>query len=68
LAYQLGSEISENKLANRLKVDRKTVGRFIDLLIKTFVILKVPPSQKTHGARLAENIESSLLTWELGMP
>lgn len=43
LAYQVGSEVNENELANRLKVDRKTVVNYLDLLEKTFVIIRVFP-------------------------
>lgn len=43
LAYQIGSEVNENELANRLKIDRKTVVNYIDILEKSFVILRLPP-------------------------
>jgi len=43
LAYQIGSEANENELSNRLKVDRKTVVNYLDLLEKTFVIFRVFP-------------------------
>src|SRR3989338_8799362 len=32
LAYQIGSEVNENELANRLKIDRKTVVSYLDIL------------------------------------
>lgn len=43
LAYQIGSEVNENELSNRLKVDRKTVVNYLDLLEKTFVIFRMFP-------------------------
>lgn len=43
LAYQIGSEVNENELANRLKIDRKTVLSYIDLLEKSFVIIRLQP-------------------------
>ncbi|MBI3384572.1 ATP-binding protein [Candidatus Gottesmanbacteria bacterium] len=43
LAYQIGSEVNENELASRLKIDRKTVINYFDLLEKTFVIVRVFP-------------------------
>lgn len=46
LAYQIGSEVNENELASRLKIDRKTVLSYIDLLEKSFVILRLPPYSK----------------------
>lgn len=43
LAYQIGAEINENELANRLKIDRKTIASYIDMLEKSFVIIRVYP-------------------------
>lgn len=41
LSFQVGSEVSHNEVAVSLKADVKTVGRYIDLLEKMFVIKKV---------------------------
>lgn len=38
LAFQVGKEVSLNELANRLKIDVKTVGRYLDLFEKSFII------------------------------
>lgn len=38
LAFQVGSEVSLTELGTNLGVDNKTVGRYIDLLEKSFVI------------------------------
>jgi len=38
LAYQVGSEVSFNELSNALKIDVKTVQRYIDLLEKSFLL------------------------------
>jgi len=43
LAYQIGSEINENELANRLKIDRKTVLSYLDILEKSFIIIRLYP-------------------------
>ena len=43
IAYQIGSEISENELSNRLKTDRKTVVSYLDILEKSFVIRRLYP-------------------------
>lgn len=43
LAYQIGGEVNESELAGRLKIDRKTVANYLDLLEQTFVIVKVHP-------------------------
>jgi len=41
LAFQVGGEVSLNELATQLRVDVKTVDRYLDLLEKTFVIYRV---------------------------
>lgn len=41
LAFQIGSEVSLNELAAQLKLDVKTVARYLDLLEKSFVIISV---------------------------
>lgn len=38
LSFQVGSEVSINELASILKIDAKTVGRYLDILEKAFVI------------------------------
>jgi uncharacterized protein len=43
LAYQIGNEVSENELANRLKLDRKTIVNYIDILEQAFVITRLSP-------------------------
>lgn len=41
LAFQVGQLVSLNELANTLGADVKTVNRYLDLLEKAFVIIKV---------------------------
>ncbi len=41
IAFQIGNLVSLNELSNNLKIDVKTVGRYLDLLEKNFVIKKV---------------------------
>jgi uncharacterized protein len=38
LAFQVGSEVSTNELANSLGISQKTVDRYLDLLTKVFII------------------------------
>lgn len=40
LAFQVGSEVSLNELAGTLSIDVKTVGRYLDLLEKAFIIMR----------------------------
>lgn len=41
LAFQVGNQVSLNELAINLSIDVKTVGRYLDLLEKSFVIMPV---------------------------
>jgi uncharacterized protein len=41
LAFQVGSEVSLNELANTIKLDVKTVARYIDLLEKSFILFSL---------------------------
>lgn len=41
LAFQVGQLVSHNELANMLGLDAKTVGRYLDLLEKSFIIFRV---------------------------
>lgn len=43
LAYQIGNKVNENELANRLKIDRKTIVNYIDILEQAFVITRLSP-------------------------
>ncbi len=43
LAMQIGHEVSYHELANALKVNSRTVERYIDLLEKVFVIFRLRP-------------------------
>jgi uncharacterized protein len=41
IAFQVGSQISLNELASQIKMDVKTVGRYLDIFEKAFVIRRV---------------------------
>ena len=41
MAFQMGSEVSLNELGTQLGVDTKTVQRYLDLLEKAFVIVRL---------------------------
>ena len=41
LAFQVGSEVSLNEIASQIKIDIKTVLRYLDLLEKSFVIKRL---------------------------
>ena len=41
LAFQIGSEVSTNELANMLQTDNKTIDKYIDLLEKSYVVFRL---------------------------
>lgn len=41
LAFQIGSEVSTNELANMLQTDNKTIEKYIDLLEKCYVVFRL---------------------------
>lgn len=41
LAFQVGNEVSLAELASNLMIDAKTVGRYLDLLEKSFIIINI---------------------------
>ena len=45
LAFQIGSEVSMHELATKLWISSLTVTKYIDLLIKSFVLFELSPYQ-----------------------
>jgi hypothetical protein len=41
LAFQVGQEVSLNELSTKLAIDVKTVGRYLDLLEKAFIVFRL---------------------------
>jgi predicted AAA+ superfamily ATPase len=46
LAFQMGNEVSYRELATQLKTSQQTIERYIDLLEKNFVIIRLPSFAK----------------------
>ncbi|MDO8515254.1 MAG: ATP-binding protein [bacterium] len=65
LAYQLGSEVNESELANRLKIDRKTVLAYIDILEKGFVLFRLYPYSKNPRREIGRNYK--VFFYDLGV-
>lgn len=55
LAYQIGNEVNENELANRLKIDRKTVVSYLDILEKGLVTKRLYPFSKNPRREIGRN-------------
>ncbi len=54
LAFQTGNEVSYNELANAVKLDVKTVMRYIDLLEKGFVIYRLTPFSRNLRSEITK--------------
>ena len=65
LAYQIGNEVNENELASRLKIDRKTVVNYIDILEKSFVITRLPPFSRNPRREIGK--QSKIYFLDLGI-
>lgn len=55
LSYQIGAEVNENELSNRLKIDRKTVVSYLDILEKAFVVIRLSPYSKNPRREIGKN-------------
>jgi hypothetical protein len=55
LAYQIGSEVSYNELAQLLGIDKATVSNYIDLLCQAYVIFKLPSFSKNLRNEIKTN-------------
>lgn len=65
LAYQLGSEVNESELSNRLKIDRKTVSSYIDILEKGFVLFRLYPYSRNPRQEIGRNYK--VFFYDLGI-
>jgi predicted AAA+ superfamily ATPase len=55
LAFQIGSEVSYNELAQLLGIDKKTVSAYVDLLCQAYVIFKLPSFSKNLRNEIKTN-------------
>lgn len=55
LAFQIGSEVSFNELAQLLGIDKNTVSSYIDLLCQAYVIFKLPSFSKNLRNEIKTN-------------
>ena len=65
LAYQAGSEVSVNELANSLRISRITVDRYLDLLEQTFVIFRLPALSTNQRKEISKN--NKIYFWDTGI-
>lgn len=55
LAFQIGSEVSYNELAQLLQIDKNTVSSYIDLLCQAYVVFKLPSFAKNLRNEIKTN-------------
>ena len=55
LAWQIGSEVNYNELSKNLKIDNQTVESYIEMLVQTFVIYKLPAYHSNHRTELKKS-------------
>lgn len=65
LAFQIGSEVSLNELANNLKIDVKTVVRYLSLLKQSFIIFELPAFSNNPRKEVAKS--KKYFFWDLGI-
>jgi uncharacterized protein len=55
LALQVGSEVSYSELSNLLRIDLKTVERYVDLLEKSFVVFRLSAFSRNKRREISKN-------------
>ena len=65
IAFQIGSEVSLNELGNSLGIAKQTVGRYLDLLEKAFIIINV--RGYSSNLRKEVNKTSRYYFWDNGI-
>ncbi len=55
LALQVGSEVSYNELAQLLGIDKSTVASYIDILIKGYVLFRIPSFKRNLRNEIKAN-------------
>lgn len=65
LAFQIGSEVSFNELASQLKINSRTVERYIDLLEKTFILFRLKPFSRNLRKEISK--KEKIYFYDLGI-
>lgn len=65
LAHQAGSEVSVNELATQLQMARPTVERYLDLLVQTFVIFRLPSYSTNPRKEISKS--QKIFFWDTGI-
>lgn len=65
LAFQIGSEVTYNNLANLLSSDKATIQRYIELLEKSFIIFRLPAFSRNLRNELKKS--RKIYFWDCGI-
>lgn len=65
LAYQVGSEVSYNELAQTVGVDKNTINSYIDILVQSYVVYKLPSFSKNLRNEIKKN--QKIYFYDLGV-
>jgi len=65
LAHQAGSEVSVSELATQLGIARPTVERYLDLLVQTFVIFRLPSYSTNPRKEISKS--QKIFFWDTGI-
>lgn len=65
LAFQIGSQVSYNEIANLIRIDSKTVEKYIDILEKCYIIFRLPSYSKNLRNEL--RFDKKIYFWDMGI-
>lgn len=65
IAFQIGSEVSMSEIGNQVGLDKNTVEKYLDLLIKVFIIFKVEGFSKNLRKEISKS--SRYYFWDNGV-
>ncbi|MEI7578963.1 MAG: ATP-binding protein [bacterium] len=65
LALQIGQEVSVTELASSLGIDKNTVGKFIDLLERAFIVFRLSSFTKKKRKEISKN--KKIYFYDLGI-
>ncbi len=65
LAYQIGNLINYSELANKLKIDQRTVQRYLDIFEDSFIIYRLYPFSNNKRSEIVKS--PKIYFWDLGL-
>ena len=65
LAYQIGNLINYSELASSLKIDQRTVKRYIEIFEQSFIIYRLNPISKNSRSEIIKS--SKIYFYDIGL-